>query len=32
VDIPKLMTTAKETNTILEIDSHYNRLDLRDNT
>ncbi|MDF0681697.1 MAG: helix-hairpin-helix domain-containing protein [Candidatus Nitrosocosmicus sp.] len=30
VDIPKLMTIAKETNTILEIDSHYNRLDLRD--
>lgn len=30
VDIPKLMTIANETNTILEIDSHYNRLDLRD--
>jgi len=30
VDIPKLMTIARETNTILEIDSHYNRLDLRD--
>ena len=24
------MTIANETNTILEIDSHYNRLDLRD--
>jgi DNA polymerase (family X) len=30
VDIPKLMTIANETDTILEIDSHYNRLDLRD--
>jgi DNA polymerase (family X) len=30
VDIPKLMTIARDTNTILEIDSHYNRLDLRD--
>ena len=30
VDIPKLITIANETNTILEIDSHYNRLDLRD--
>ena len=30
VDIPKLMTIANETGTILEIDSHYNRLDLRD--
>ena len=30
MDIPKLMTIARDTNTILEIDSHYNRLDLRD--
>ncbi len=30
LNIPKLMTIANETNTILEIDSHYNRLDLRD--
>lgn len=30
VDVPKLITIVKDTNTILEIDSHYNRLDLRD--
>jgi DNA polymerase (family 10) len=30
VDIPKLIETAKDTNTILEIDAHYDRLDLKD--
>jgi DNA polymerase (family 10) len=30
VDIPKLIETAKDTNTILEIDGHYDRLDLKD--
>ncbi len=30
VNIPKLMETAKDTNTILEIDAHYDRLDLKD--
>jgi DNA polymerase (family X) len=30
VDIARLVDAAKETNTILEVDSHYNRLDLRD--
>lgn len=30
IDIPKLIETAKDTNTILEIDAHYDRLDLKD--
>lgn len=30
VDIARLVDAAKETNTILEVDAHYNRLDLRD--
>lgn len=30
VDISKLVEVANETNTILEIDAHYDRLDLRD--
>ncbi|HEX7031740.1 MAG TPA: DNA polymerase/3'-5' exonuclease PolX [Nitrososphaera sp.] len=30
VDIEKVVETAKETNTVLEIDAHYDRLDLRD--
>ncbi len=30
VDIPKLLEVANESNTILEIDAHYNRLDLKD--
>jgi DNA polymerase (family 10) len=30
VDIPKLIEAAVESNTILEIDSHYDRLDLKD--
>lgn len=30
VDIEKLVGIAKDTNTILEIDAHYNRLDLKD--
>lgn len=30
VDIPKLIDAAKDTKTILEIDAHYNRLDLKD--
>ncbi len=30
VNIPKLIENAKDTNTILEIDAHYNRLDLKD--
>ena len=30
VDIPKLIEAAKDTNTILEIDAHYDRLDLKD--
>lgn len=30
VDIERLIEVAKETDTILEIDAHYNRLDLKD--
>ena len=30
VNIPKLIEVAKDTNTILEIDAHYDRLDLKD--
>ena len=30
IDIPKLIETAKDTNTILEIDAYYDRLDLKD--
>lgn len=30
VDIAKLVEVAKDTNTALEIDAHYNRLDLKD--
>ncbi len=30
VDIPKLMESAKDTDTVLEIDAHYDRLDLKD--
>ena len=30
VDVEKLIETACETNTVLEIDAHYNRLDLKD--
>jgi DNA polymerase (family 10) len=30
VDITKLIEAAKDTNTALEIDAHYNRLDLKD--
>lgn len=30
VDIAKLVETAKDTDTALEIDAHYNRLDLKD--
>jgi len=30
VDIEKLVKVAKDTNTVLEIDAHYNRLDLKD--
>ena len=30
VNIPKIIETAKDTNTILEIDAHYDRLDLKD--
>ena len=30
VDIEKLVNVAKDTNTILEIDAHYDRLDLKD--
>jgi DNA polymerase (family X) len=30
VDIPRLIETARETKTVLEIDAHYNRLDLKD--
>ena len=30
VDVERLIEVAKETNTILEIDAHYNRLDLKD--
>jgi DNA polymerase (family 10) len=30
VNISKLLFTAMETNTVLEIDAHYNRLDLKD--
>ncbi|MEO9295574.1 MAG: DNA polymerase/3'-5' exonuclease PolX [Nitrososphaera sp.] len=30
VDIEKLIEAAKDTDTILEIDAHYNRLDLKD--
>lgn len=30
VDITRLIDVAKDTNTALEIDAHYNRLDLRD--
>ncbi|HYZ60006.1 MAG TPA: DNA polymerase/3'-5' exonuclease PolX [Nitrososphaeraceae archaeon] len=30
VDIEKLMDVAKDTNTVLEIDAHYDRLDLKD--
>jgi DNA polymerase (family 10) len=30
VDIARLVDAAKETDTILEVDAHYNRLDLRD--
>jgi DNA polymerase (family 10) len=30
VDVEKLVQVAKDTNTVLEIDAHYNRLDLKD--
>ncbi len=30
VDVEKLINVAKDTNTVLEVDAHYNRLDLRD--
>jgi DNA polymerase (family 10) len=30
VDMEKVIDAAKDTNTILEIDAHYNRLDLKD--
>ncbi|MEM2759965.1 MAG: DNA polymerase/3'-5' exonuclease PolX [Nitrososphaerales archaeon] len=30
VDIEKVISVAKDTDTVLEIDAHYNRLDLRD--
>jgi DNA polymerase (family 10) len=30
VDIARLIETARDTNTVLEIDAHYNRLDLKD--
>jgi DNA polymerase (family 10) len=30
VDIEKLVQAARDTNTVLEIDAHYNRLDLKD--
>ena len=30
VNIPKIIETAKDTNTILEVDAHYDRLDLKD--
>ncbi len=30
VDIPKLIETAKDTHTVLEIDAHFDRLDLKD--
>ena len=30
VNIPKLLEVANESNTIIEIDAHYNRLDLKD--
>lgn len=30
VNIEKLIETARDTNTVLEIDAHYNRLDLKD--
>jgi len=30
IDIEKIISVAKDTNTILEIDAHYDRLDLRD--
>jgi DNA polymerase (family 10) len=30
VNIEKLINTAKDTGTILEVDAHYNRLDLKD--
>lgn len=30
VDISKLVEAARDTNTVLEIDAHYNRLDLKD--
>jgi len=30
VDIEKLVNVAKDTNTVLEIDAHYDRLDLKD--
>ncbi len=30
VDIARLIDVAKDTNTVLEIDAHYNRLDLKD--
>lgn len=30
VDIARVIETARETNTVLEIDAHYDRLDLRD--
>jgi DNA polymerase (family X) len=30
VDVGKLIEVAKDTNTVLEIDAHYDRLDLRD--
>jgi DNA polymerase (family 10) len=30
VDMPRLIEAARDTRTVLEIDAHYNRLDLRD--
>jgi DNA polymerase (family 10) len=30
VDIPKLVETARDTHTVLEIDAHFDRLDLKD--
>jgi DNA polymerase (family 10) len=30
VNIEKLISVAKDTSTILEVDAHYNRLDLKD--
>ena len=30
INIDKLIDIAKDTNTILEVDAHYNRLDLKD--